>query len=478
MSASTPQAIPRGDEPERVVGRAHPETHPNRLLAIARLQGAAPLARGTMSVLEFGSGDGANLLPIAAAYPKGRFAGVDRSAPAIARARAMAEGAGLRNVRLVEADLRALPADLGTYDVVIARGAYSRVPPDERDALMRAVARHLAPGGVACVEFDALPGGWLSRIGWDAMQFHARSAADPAERVARAREFIALLVETWKEQPGTGAALAEIFADEAARDDASILRDDLAPQNEPAYLSAVASHARRHGLALFGDVDPRVRSLGTAGAALRERLSARPPPAAEQMLDFVHLRATRQSLLVHASERLVPAPRLAGLHFAATSAWVEARASGAARPDPVGDLLAPAYPGSLAAEALIAGLRSHGIAEADAAARLRAAWIERAADPFVDALAVAARPSERPRASALARWQATRLPLVVNLRHESVRLADDCAREALARCDGTRTVDEIARDLRGAIPAAEAGEPRAAVLRRLAQLASAALLEA
>jgi hypothetical protein len=390
----------------------------------------------------------------------------------------MAEGAGLRNVRLVEADLRALPSDLGTYDVVIARGVYSRVPPEVRDALMHAVARHLAPGGVACVEFDALPGGWLRRIGWDAMQFHARSASDPAERAARAREFIAMLVDTWKEQPGTGAALAEIFADEAARDDASILRDDLAPQNEPAYLSAVANHARRHGLALIGDVDPGVRSPGTAGAALRERLSARPPLAAEQMLDFVHLRATRQSLFVHASERLVSAPGLAGMHFTATSAHVEARASGAARSDPVGDLLVPAYPGSLPAEALIEGLRLRGIAEGDATARLRAAWMQRAVDPFVEALAVTARPSERPRASVLARWQATRAPLVVNLRHESVRLADDCAREVLARCDGTRTVDELARDLRAAIPPAEAGEPHAAVLRRLAQLASAALLEA
>ena len=59
-----------------------------------------------------------------------------------------------------------------------------------------------------------------------------------------------------------------------------------------------------------------------------------------------------------------------------------------------------------------------------------------------------------------------------------MRLVDDCARALLPLCDGTRNVPELAAALRPAIPALEAGTPREAVERRLAQFASAALLRA
>ena len=78
----------------------------------------------------------------------------------------------------------------------------------------------------------------------------------------------------------------------------------------------------------------------------------------------------------------------------------------------------------------------------------------------------------------MARWQATRRQFVANLRHVGVRLADDTARALLPLCDGNRTVPEIVAAARAALPAPEAADPRAAVERRLAQFASAALLEA
>jgi hypothetical protein len=67
---------------------------------------------------------------------------------------------------------------------------------------------------------------------------------------------------------------------------------------------------------------------------------------------------------------------------------------------------------------------------------------------------------------------------VTNLRHVSVRLADEFARALLPLCDGTRTAAELAAVAGGAVPAAEAAAPQAAVERRLAQFASAALLDA
>lgn len=463
------------------VGRPIPETHPNRLLAVAQLHGVAPPKRETISLLEIGCGDGGNLVPMAASYPRGRFVGIDLSERRLADARALAGGTGTSNATFLEADVRAIPPQDRRYDVVVAHGFYSRVAPEVRDGMLRTVALHLAPGGVAYVDYDLLPEGWIGRIGRDAMQFHVRATADPVERIARAKEFIALLAGAWRDQGGAAAAVALRFAHEAGRDDSDIQRDDLAQMNEPVYYSAFASHAARHRLTIAADVDPGTRSHGSASAALRDRLAARDPIAREQMLDFVHLRQGRQSLLVHAGAGhpgTRDARQVAGLHFAATMAWMRQRLAGDATPDPVGDLLAARFPASVPGRELVDALASQGVAADAAPGRVLDAWTRGMADPYVDALAVATRPTARPRAGAVARWQATRGTLVTNLRHVSVRLADDFARRLLPLCDGTRSAADLAAATRGAVPAAEAAQPQAAVERRLAQFASAALLEA
>ncbi|CAG1005623.1 putative protein RP789 [Burkholderiales bacterium] len=481
MTEPIHQAIRTAYEAVPYVGRPFHQTHPNRLLAVARLHGVPIPKLGTISVLEIGSGDGSNLLPMAAGAPHGRFVGVDLSARLTASARAMAEELRLNNVRLLEADVRDIPAKLGWFDVVIAHGFYSWVPPDVRDAMFGAISRHLAPGGVAYVAYNLLPGGWIRRIGWDAMQFHVRDVRDPAERVTRAREFISLMVESWRTQPGPGAALAENFAHEAERDDGGIFHDDLAPLNEPVYYSTFVAHAARHRLLAFADVDPSTRGLGPAGAALRERLAARDPVAREQMLDFVHLRQMRATLLVHANVggagRRDPR-HVAELHFAASMPYMRHRLAGGAAADPVGDTLAAHFPASIPAARIVDALASRGVRADDAPARIVDAWVTGVADPYADALALSTRPSARPRAGAVARWQASRLPLVTNQRHVSVRLADDFARALLPLCDGTRTQAELLARVRAAVPAAEAADPKAAVERRLAQFASAALLDA
>ena len=481
MAGTIHQKVRDAYEAIAYVGRPFHETHPNRLLAVAQLHGVAPPKRETISVLEIGCGDGSNLVPMAASYPHGQFVGVDLSERLMASARALADGARVPNVTLLHADVGALTSRAGAFDVIVAHGFYSWVPPDVRDTMFRTIANHLAPGGVAYVNYNLLPGGWIRRIGWDAMQFHVRATADPAERVARARDFIALLAQTWREQGGVANVVAENFAREAERDDGGIYHDDLAPVNEPVYYTSFAGHAARHRLVVAADVDPGTRSHGAASAAFRERLAARDPIAREQMLDFVHLRQMRQSLLVHAglgNSAKRDARQVASLHFAATMAYMRHRLAGGAAADPVGDLLAERFPASVPGSELVDALASRGVSADAAPARVLEAWEIGMADPYVDALAVATRPSARPRAGAVARWQAGRAPLVTNLRHVSVRLADDFARALLPLCDGTRPAADLAAATRDAVPAAEASNPQAAVERRLAQFASAALLEA
>ena len=76
MAETIHQKVRDAYEAIAYVGRPFHETHPNRLLAVAQLHGVAPPKRETISVLEIGCGDGANLVPMAASYPRGRFVGV------------------------------------------------------------------------------------------------------------------------------------------------------------------------------------------------------------------------------------------------------------------------------------------------------------------------------------------------------------------------------------------------------------------
>ena len=460
------------------VGRPNHYSEPSRLHAIATLHGLAVPPLETLSVLEIGCGDGSNLVPVAAAHPGGRFVGIDLSARLCASAREMIDALALRNVTILEADLRALPRDLGRFDVVVAHGFYSWVPADVRGAMFEAMVAHLAPHGLAFVSYNLLPGGWIRRIGWDAMRFHTRGDADPAQRVARSREIIDVLVEAWRAQEGPPAMMAESFANEGARTDGGFYHDNLALVNDPVYYSTFVQHAARRGLAVVADADPATLSYGGASAAYRARLDARAPVARDQMLDFIHARALRQSILVPparaAAARLDPT-RAASLHFSATMAMMQAQAGGPPT-HPAAALLAERFPATVPFGDLSRALGWPDPAQA--ATRVFDLCVEGLADVHAAPLAIATRSIRRPRASAVARWQAGRRPFVANLRHVGVRLADDCARALLPLCDGTRTVVELAAAVGPAIPAAEAADARHAVERRLAQFVSAALLEA
>ena len=475
MTTPSIHAVLRDDyEAIAYVGRPNPYSDPGRLQAIAHLHGLTVPPRATLSVLEIGCGDGSNLVPLAEAHPEGRFVGVDQSARLCASAREMTGALGLGNTRVIEADLRALPRDLGRFDVVVAHGFYSWVPPDVRDAMFDAMVAHLAPHGIAFTSYNLLPGAWIRRIGWDAMRFHIRAEADPVQRVAHARDVIDTFVEAWRAQEGPPAMVAESFAQETERTDGGFAHDSLSRVNDPVYFSQFVHHAAQRGLAVFADADPATLSYGGASAEYRARLDARPPVARDQMLDFIHARTLRQSLMAPAaaaSQAKLDVSRAAGLHYSATMGLMQHRARAA---DAASALLVERFPATVPFDELSRALGW----PADAPSRVFGLCVAGLADLHIAALPIASRPTRRPTARAVARWQAQRRPFVANLRHVGVRLADDCARVLLPLCDGTRSIDALVAAAAPALPATEASDVRAAVARRLAQFASAALLEA
>jgi len=133
--------------------------------------GSAASAPG-FHCLEFGCGQGFNLIFNAAAHPEGRFYGVDLNPSHVAAANAMAADLGLANVVFALADLCDFAAgrpERGPvaawpelFDLVLAHGVAAWVSPEVRQALVAAAAALLRPGGVFQCSYNTYPG-WLAR---------------------------------------------------------------------------------------------------------------------------------------------------------------------------------------------------------------------------------------------------------------------------------------------------------------------------
>lgn len=144
------------------------ELAPDWLDLCARLAGfVAPSrsASGAFRYLEMGSGQGAGLCMLAAANPDGDFVGIDFNPEHVSHANALAIGAGLTNVRFIEADFADLgaawPADLGQFDYVVLHGIYSWVPVSVRQALVKCLDHAVPAGGLVYNSYNTKPG-WVS----------------------------------------------------------------------------------------------------------------------------------------------------------------------------------------------------------------------------------------------------------------------------------------------------------------------------
>jgi SAM-dependent methyltransferase len=98
------------------------------------------------TVLDLGSGSGTDAF-IAALLtgPGGSVVGVDMTDAQLAKARRLRDDRGLEHVEFVEGLIEEPPVEPGSVDVVISNGVINLAP--DKDAVFRAVARALRPGG-------------------------------------------------------------------------------------------------------------------------------------------------------------------------------------------------------------------------------------------------------------------------------------------------------------------------------------------
>ncbi len=464
--------------------------HPERLAGPAILRGLDPPPVETARVLELGCARGANLIPMAELLPRATFVGVDLSARQIEEGQGIAKELGIGNVELLARDVTTLDDSFGTFDYVIVHGLYSWVPPFVQQKILEVCSRNLAPNGVAFVSYSTFPGAHLTLPFREMMLYHLRKVSDPAEKLRRVRELMPFLAEAAAPRKDVWSILLEDQAD-FVRDaqDWYLLHDPLEEINQPVYFHQFVEQAAAHGLQYlaeewFGSRDeilpPEVwKTLDGYGLDRIER---------EQYLDFIRNCRFRRSLLVKADATFRDGPTLAALKtvrfrtrvrpaspdFALDSTeegvFVGGSGLSLSTPDPfvktmLGALF-DAWPRTLGLEEIRHALApiSRGLPGAgddgppvEVTARLLLMSLNaQIVSLHLVEDRIARDLPERPAASRIARYQASRKELVTNLLHQSIDLLP-VDRFVLARLDGTASRRDV---LRAAAPEVESGRLR------------------
>ena len=488
-------------------GGAWEHSHPDRIAANARMLGLNPAPVERCRVLELGCGAGGNILPMACGLPGARFLGIDVAVRPIEIGRGLATALGLANIELRRCDILDLPADLGEFDYIIAHGVYSWVPAPARDALMSAFARHLAPDGIAYLNFNALPGGHFRNLVRDMMRFRLAVFDDPEAHGEDAVRFVRQVAGAQPE----GSPYRRILEDELGRIERNppgvLFHDDLVPAHQAFHFRAVVEHAARHGMRYLCEARPADVHAGRypepIRAALRRFGGGR--IAREQCLDFLVCQMYRCPLLCREAATLAPIgdfDAMRGLRVASpvrpaaasvditdgiTATFLALDGAGLRLDDSTAKaalvLLAERWPASVGVEPLLRDARRRAGRAGRSTPFERREFAEFLATNhamgFLDLHTweppMATSPGVRPLASALARIEIERGTRVTSLRHRQVEIDDPVAAAVLTYLDGTRDVAALREELSWTSPAEPVEERRIETV--LAGLAHHCLLE-
>lgn len=305
-----------------------PQTHPNRIAAIASLFGVATKVPGRSRILELGCGTGSNLIAMAVELPEATLVGVDFSRRQIETGNARIAAAGIGNVTLRHADLADISSDWGQFDYIIAHGVYSWVPEAVQKKILEICRTQLAPEGIAYISYNCYPGWHMRTILRDMMAFRTNGTEGALPRVRQAREVLDFMAGNATQ----GTPFASFLSGEAAllraAEDGYVFHEYLERHNAPVYFHQFAAQAGQAGLQYLGDASPQTLSDGALSAEAVETLSRMGNGdvlQTEQYLDFLRNRSFRESLLVH---REIPLQRqfdlqaLQALYFAAPVAAI------------------------------------------------------------------------------------------------------------------------------------------------------------
>jgi SAM-dependent methyltransferase len=479
---------------------SYPETHPDRMAAMAILHGLSPAPANRCRVLEIGCNEGANLIPMAYALPESEFVGFDLAALPVERGQKRIDALGLTNIRIFVSDLMEVGGELGRFDYILAHGLYAWVPEPVRDRLLALCGELLTPGGVAFVSYDALPGGHLRRMTREMMLFGVKQIADAKTRAIQARGLLQMVLEARPEGDAYRQLLTRQVESMEKRNPETIYHDELAEEYHPVLFTEFVEHAGKHGLQYLSEASlPPPDDAGqkpefqqalesVAGSDILKR---------EQMMDFARMRVFRETLLCR-SERVVqrdfPADHLRRLLVASQTTSGAGQTAGAREfRTPTGIKLETNHPGVIALLEMLEAAWPHVLSLEELEPRLQQAGLALDSEGATLLLQLAAARmivfhawkaplsegiSARPRASAASRQEAGMRPYATTLGHATASMRDPIVRSLFLLLDGTRDRNALLDTMHSAYPEIPCEELGKKIEQALEFFYQSALLEA
>jgi SAM-dependent methyltransferase len=283
---------------------ARPESHPDRIAALARLMDLpAPLPE-QCSLLELGCGTGGNIIPWAERYPGSRFVGIDIANTHVEMAQRVADKLALKNLDLRVGDIATCDINTGAYDYIVCHGVYSWVSEDVQRRILEVCKAALSPNGVVFLSYNVLPG-WRQRgLIRDIMMYGAslESSDEPELKLQSAARFLGLVASSRKKKDDLyGRYLQEAIARLQGSDSSYLFHEFLEENNSPCLFSDFIQRAQAVGLQFLSEARPAFMfsdDLGEEETRFLESLGD-DVVKREQALDIFRNRMLRETLLCH-----------------------------------------------------------------------------------------------------------------------------------------------------------------------------------
>lgn len=301
-------------------GEFFPHLAPARLAYIAAINGHRPPELARFTYCELGCGQGITSLVLAAMHPAGEFHACDFNDAHIARAEGLRAAGGVGNLRFhARSFAQMLDIDLPPFDFVVLHGVYGWVPEPVRAEIRELLRRKLAPGGLAMVSYNAMPG-WAHLVPIRRM-LHQFAAAHPGDSLAKARAAYASVAALARDGAGYFAAnpaAAEHVRGLAKQDIRYVAHEYVTPHGEAFWFDDVASAMSGAGLAFAGSMAPADNYPELmVPDPFRERMAAQATRARQETLrDVIANTSFRQDLYVAPRAAGAAAAALEGLAFA------------------------------------------------------------------------------------------------------------------------------------------------------------------
>jgi SAM-dependent methyltransferase len=203
---------------------------------------------------DLGCGQGVTAAILAATHPRGTFYGIDMMPVHIEHARRLAAEATIASVRFHPVDFAtAAGLDLPAFDYLVAHGVYSWVDAETQAALRRFIDRHLKPGGLVYVSYNAMPG-WTRDLPFQRL-VHELGQSFPGDSSARftaAAEIVRTMAAAGVPALAPSLTLAELKARPEDFSPAYLVHEFMHAAWQPLYVTEVRAAMATIGLAPVG----------------------------------------------------------------------------------------------------------------------------------------------------------------------------------------------------------------------------------